>query len=109
MTPPPRIPLLHNHLLRRRNPMTPAIPPRTRPRTLTCMALLQLIPSLNTKIENLTLDTGAQARRPRLTSLDSRSRFGRALACGSAVDSARGVFVGVEGFGGEGHVGVVEG
>lgn len=99
MTPPPLITLLHNNLLRRRNPMTPAITPRTRPRTLTCMALLQLIPRLNTRTENLPLDTSAQTRRPRFTSFDARSSFGRAVACGSAVDGARGVFVGVEGFG----------
>jgi hypothetical protein len=57
MTSPPRIPLLHNHLLRRRHPMTPPITPRTRPRTLTCITLLQLIPGLKTKIENLPLNT----------------------------------------------------
>jgi hypothetical protein len=97
ITPPPLIPLLHHHLLRRRSPMALPIIPRTRPRTVSSMALLQLIPRLHAETKNLPFNTRTQTRRPALASLDAGGRFGRALAGGSAVDGAGGVFVAVHG------------
>lgn len=53
ITPPPLIPLLHHNLLRRSDLMTLPIIPSARPRTRSRMALLQLIPRLDTKTEKL--------------------------------------------------------
>ena len=77
--------------------MTFPIVPRTRPRTISSMALLQLIPRLHAKTENLPFNTRAEACGPALAGLDAGGSFGRALAGGSAVDGAGGVFVAVHG------------
>lgn len=98
ITPPPLIPLLHHNLLRRSNPMTLPIIPSTRPRARSRMALLQLIPRLDAKTENFALNTRVETRRPALAGLDAGGSFGGALAGGSAIDGAGGVFVAVHAF-----------
>ena len=88
MAPPPLIPLLNHHLLRRSHAMTLLIIPTARPRARRSMAVLQLIPRRDPKTENLAFDARIDARGPALAGLDAGGRFGGALAGGSAVDLA---------------------
>lgn len=98
ITPPPLIPLLHYHLLRRSDPMTLPIIPSARPRARSRMALLQFVPRRDSKVKNLPFNTSVEARRPALASLDAGGSFGGAFAGGSAVDGAGGIFVAVHAF-----------